>query len=222
MSPIRRRLHPLRLLLAGLILLGACSPPPAIYSRNPVDDEGERLDRHTLIGLELRDHTRYELSEGESLSIEAGVLVIRSQVRTDGSRRQRAFDLDEVELLKAHHDDGRETWYPVATPIDLVEFDVLPRLERISMDDGEIIELGRDMKARWSANQLEILVGPKEAESRDLRSLPLDEIESIQVADTNPMKSTLLSPRFWIVAGVAVGLAWFIAGREDSDNTAVE
>jgi hypothetical protein len=222
MSQIRRRLPTLRLLLAGLILLGACSPPPAIYSRNPVDDDGERLDRHTLIGLELRDHTRYELSEGESLNIEAGVLVIRSQVRTDGSRRQRAFDLDEVELLKVRSDDGRENWYPVATPVDLIEFDVLPRLERIVMGDGEIVELDKDTKARWSANQLEILVGPKQAETRELRSLPLDEIESIQVADTNPMKSTLLSPRFWIVAGVAVGVAWFIAGREDSDNTAVE
>jgi hypothetical protein len=110
----------------------------------------------------------------------------------------------------------------VATPVDLIEFDVLPRLERIVMGDGEIVELDKDTKARWSANQLEILVGPKQAETRELRSLPLDEIESIQVADTNPMKSTLLSPRFWIVAGVAVGVAWFIAGREDSDNTAVE
>ena len=222
MSQIRRRPHALRFLLAGLILLGACSPPPAIYSRNPVDDDGDRLDTHTLIGLELRDHTRYELSEGESLQIEAGVLVIRSRVRTDGSRRQRAFDLDEVELLKVRRDDGREVWYPVATPVDLIEFDVLPRLEKVTMGDGEVIELNKDIQARWSANRLEILVGPKGTEDKDLRSLPLDEIESIQIADTNPMKATLLSPRFWIVAGVAVGLAWFIAGRENSDNTAVE
>lgn len=222
MRQFRRQLRPIRLLLAGLVLLAACSPPPAIYSRNPVDEEGQRLDEHTLIGLELRDHTRYELAEGEALQIEAGVLVIRSRVRNDGSRRQRAFELDEVELLKVRHADGREDWYPVATPEDLVEFDVLPRLKKITMGDGELIELGRDTQARWSVSQLDILVGPKEAEDRDLRALPLDEIESIHVADTNPLKSTLLSPKFWIVAGVAVGLAWFLAGREDSDNTAVE
>jgi hypothetical protein len=222
MSQIRRQSRLLRLLLAGFVLLAACSPPPAIYSRNPVDDAGQRLDQHTLIGLELRDHTRYELDEGETLQIEAGVLVLRSRVRTDGSRRQRVFDLGEVELLKVRREDGQENWYPVATPMDLLEFDVLPRLETITMNDGELIELDRDMKTRWSASHLEILVGPEGTEDRDLRSLPLDEIESIHIADANPLRATLLSPKFWIVAGVAVGLGWFIAGREDSDNTAVE
>ena len=104
----------------------------------------------------------------------------------------------------------------------MVEFDVLPRLKKITMGDGEVIEPGRELKARWSANRLEILVGPKGAEERELRRLSLDEIESIQVADTNPMKSTLLSARFWIVVGAAVGLVWFVAGREDADNTAVK
>lgn len=222
MSPFLRRLRPIRLLLASLLLLVACSPPPAIYSRNPVDEQGTPFMDQVLVGLELKDHTRYELGEGEALYIEGGVLVIRSRIRPDGSRRQRAFDLDELELLKVRHEDGNEVWYPVATPADLLEFDALPRLSRIEMVGGEVIEVERGIEASWSASQLEILVGDEGSEMASRRPLPLDQIQSVYVADTSPLKSTLLSPKFWIVAGGAAVLAWYLAGRENSDNTAVD
>ena len=222
MTPFRRRFRPFRLLLATLILLVACSPPPAIYSRNPVDGNGTPFADQALIGLELRDHTRYELEEGETLYIEGGVLVIRSKVRADGSRRQRAFDLDEIELLKVRHSDGEEGWYPVATPTDLIEFASLPRLSRITMVDGEVIEIDRETDTDWSASRLEIIVGPKGSTVSDRRILPLEQIESVYLADASPLKSTLLSPKFWIVIGAAVALVWFVAGQEDSDNTAVK
>ena len=222
MSAFRRRFRPVRLALSTLLLLVACSPPPAIYSRNPVDADGTPFSDQALIRLELKDHTRYELGEGETLHIEGGVLVIRSQVRADGSRRQRAFDLDEVELLKVRHADGDEGWYPVATPAGLIEFASLPRLNRITLVDGEVIELDREMEADWSASQLEIVVGPDGTPASDRRVLPLEEIESVQLADTSPLKSTLLSPKFWIVVGAAAVLGWFLAGQENSDNTAVE
>jgi hypothetical protein len=222
MRTTRVILRPIAAAIAVLTLLTACSPPPSVYSRNPVDESGTPLRGQRLVGLELRDHTRYELAEGESLHIEGAALVIRSRVREDGSRRQRAFELDEVELLKVHHEDGREVWYPVATPTDLMEQDTLPHLRQIRMVDGEIIDVDRGTQTRWSANRLEILVGPKSADESDLRPLPLDQIETVEVADTNPLKATLLSPKFWVVAGAAVVLAWFLAGREDSDNIAVE
>lgn len=222
MRPVRHRLRPLAFAVALVAALAACSPPPAVYSRDPVDEAGLPLRDHLLVGLELRDHTRYELDEGETLGIEGDVLVIRSAVRADGSRRQRAFELSEVELVQVRYEDGRKVWYPVATPTDLVEQDTLPNLRRIVMLDGEVIEVDRDTRVRWSASRLEILVGPRTADERDLRPLALDQIQTVEVADTNPLKATLLSPKFWIVAGAAVGLAWFVAGREDSDNTAVE
>ncbi|RKZ17372.1 hypothetical protein DRQ53_03755 [bacterium] len=222
MSLIRRRLRPLRLLLAGLFLFAACSRPPAIYSRHPVDEQGTPFSQQRLTGLELVDHTRYELREGESLQIESDFLIIRGRVRTDGSRRQRAIELDEVELLRVRHEDGREAWYPVATPNDLAELDVLPRLELIILNNGEEIVVDRDTKARWSASRLEILVGPEGVPDSALRVVSLDEIELIRVTTTSALRSTVLSPKFWIVAGVAVGLAWFAATRADSDNTAVE
>ena len=222
MTPIQRFLRPLSALLAALLFLTACSRPPAIYSRNPVDEAGTPFEDLILTGLELRDRTRYELDDGETLSVESGVLVIRSRVREDGSRRQRVFDLDEVEMLKVRHADGGAAWYPVATPADLAEFTQLPRLSRITMIDGEEIELGRELRARWSPSRLEILVGPEDAEDAELRPLPLQEIQSVYVADTNPLKSTLLSPKFWIVVGAAAALAWYLAGRENSDNIAVE
>jgi hypothetical protein len=222
MSAFRRRFRPIRFILATLILLVACSPPPAIYSRNPVDADGTPFADQALIGLELKDHTRYELDEGETLQIEGGVLVIRSKVRSDGSRRQRAFDLDKVELLKVRHADGDQGWYPVATPADLIEFGSLPRLSRITLVDGEVIEVTRETEVDWSASRLEILVGPDGSPIADRRILPLEEIESVHVADTSPLKSTLLSPKFWIVVGAAAALGWFLAGQENSDNTAVE
>lgn len=222
MRLIRRPLLPVRLLLAGLLLLAACSRPPAIYSRNPVDEEGRPFSEQELTGLELVDHTRYELREGESLNIESGVLVIRSRIRSDGSRRQRIFDLDEVELLRVRDQEGREGWYEVGTPSDLAAFDVLPHLEMITLLDGESIPVDRDTRARWSANRLEILVGPKSVADSELRVVSLDEVETIRIESTSPLKATLLSPKFWIVAGVAIGVAWFIAGQENSDNIAVE
>jgi len=222
MTQFRHRLRPIALVLAVLAGLAACSPPPAVYSRNPVDSSGTPFADQALIGLELRDHTRYELGEGETLHIEGGVLVIRSRVRDDGSRRQRAFDLDELELLKVRHADGKEEWYPVATPADLAEFAILPRLSRITLVDGEDIAVDREMKADWSASRLEILVGPKGASTNELRILPLEEIESVHVADTSPLRSTLLAPKFWIVVGAAAVLAWYLAGRENPDNIAVE
>lgn len=222
MRPVRRRLRPFALLLALASLLAACSPPPAVYSRDPVDDAGAPLRTQRLVGLELRDHTRYELAEGETLDIEGDQLVIRSRVRPDGSRRQRAFPLDEVELVKVRHEDGDEVWYPLATPVDLAEQDTLPHLDRIVMTDGEVIVIDRDTQTRWSASRLEILVGPKSADRTDLRPLPLDRIETIEIADTSPLKATLLSPKFWLVASAAIVLAWYLAGRENSDNIAVE
>lgn len=222
MTPIRRPLRWLRLLVASLLLLASCSRPPSVYSRNPVDEEGVPFREQTLTGLELADHTRYELGEGETLTIEAGVLVIRGKVRADGSRRQRLFDLDEVELLRVQTAPDKNTWYPVGTPADLAQFDVLPKLERITLLDGETIEVDRETRAHWSANHLEILVGPKTLADKDLRVLSMDEVETVQLATTNPLRATLLAPQFWIVAGAAAGLAWFLAGRENSDNTAVE
>ena len=112
--------------------------------------------------------------------------------------------------------------YQALGETDLAEFSQLPRLSRITMIDGEDIELGRELRARWSPSRLEILVGPEDAEDSELRALPLEQIQSVYVADTNPLKSTLLSPKFWIVVGAAAALAWYLAGRENSDNTAVE
>jgi hypothetical protein len=214
--------RPVCALLAASLLLASCSPPPSIYSRDPVDEDGEPLSNFELRGLELRDHTRYELAEGEILFFESGTLIIRSRVRPDGSRRQRVFDLDELELLKVRRSDGSEAWYPVATPADLTEYDVLPRVDEIVLVDGERIPVGRDNKARWAPGKLAILVGPRGAEDAELRPLSLEEIQTIRLSDTNPVKSTLLSPKFWIVGAAAVGVAWWIAGRADTDNLAVE
>jgi hypothetical protein len=194
----------------------ACSAPPRIYSRHPVDRDGKAIPVQRATKLVFEDGTSYTLTDKESASLR------KDTVRVSGSEFGTAvWSLGQVEGVVWKDADGKTHWADVRTPEDLRAFVSLPPIDRIRLDDGSLIQLEPEgLQARLDTTGLHVLVA-KDGDWENARKVELTRVESVELHEPNLLGATIRSPMFWL-AGVASGVAIYLVTRDgDPDVTAV-
>jgi hypothetical protein len=195
-------------------LLAACSTPPRIYSDLPVHPDGSAVEIGLVRAIVLEAQGRRVLARSERLSFGEGFFEI-----SDDETVLDRFALSGIASLEVENLEGELELVDIRSPDDLLEFEDLPRIQRVTTLDGQTYLLG-DGKGRavWRSDRLALdILDPLGAQ---IAEIGLDEIHELVLFEPDLLGATLASPAFWVVGAAAAGLVVWINGRQDEEGLA--
>ncbi|HEX9642207.1 MAG TPA: hypothetical protein VGB13_12960 [Candidatus Krumholzibacteria bacterium] len=205
---MKNYLRPISALLALLTFLAACAPRHMVYSLDPVDAQGVPLPFDRAHSVRFEDGTEQSIAEGVLLRVVDDRLEI-----SDGSVWPLS-SVDAIDWIDSANEPQRSK---LQSPSDLLDFDDLPRLRSVQLQDGEIVELGDDNPwSRWSDGQLGIEVS---SDGEAFRLISLEEIHTVTLHPASLADATVKDWRFYAALAAAATIVWLV--RPDTENLAI-
>ena len=200
------------LLLALTLGLTACSPSQSVYSMHPVDTRGNDLPFERASGIELEDGSKIYATSSERFKLEDDRIVLEGE----GGGSWPIASVKHVDWVDAEGDLRRNS---LQSPDDLLGYAELPRISSVTMRDGERIDLGADNPhSRWSEDERAIEIS---FDGISFQELPLIEIETVQLHESQFLESTVLSWKFWAMGAAAGILLAIVLQAQGSESLAV-
>lgn len=194
----------------AILLLAACGRPQRLYSLDPVDPDGRALRFDSAVAIHFEDGGRRDLAVGELVQVEEDRLTIEGG---------DSWPLETVASIDWRDDAGALQSALLLTPDDLLDFDDLPRLERLTTKDGHVVEIeGTRFISRWSEDLLAIEVSE---DGEHFEAIPLETIHSVELHPTDLADATFKSWKFYVVVAATAVLA-YVFWNPDSENLAVQ
>lgn len=212
--PHRHRSGVFALALVLATLLAACSRPPRIYSDLPVHPDGSAVEIGRVRAIVLEAEGRRVLAGSELLSFGEGFF----EIVADDNVLDR-FALSGIAALEVENAEGELESIDIRSPDDLLEFEDLPRIQRVTTLEGRTYLLGEgEGRAVWRSDRLALnILDPLGAQ---VAEVGLEEIHELVLFEPDLLGATLASPAFWVVGAAAAGLVVWISGQQDEEGLA--
>ena len=212
--PHRHRPGLIALALVLAASLAACSTPPRIYSSLPVRPDGRAVEVGRVRAIVLEAEGRRVLAVSEQLSFGEGFFEI-----AEDSEVVDRYALTGIATLEVENAEGDLEAIDIRSPDDLLEFEDLPRIQRVTTLEGQTYLLGDGKgRAAWRSDRLALNIldplGTRVAE------VGIEEIHELVLFEPDLLGATLASPAFWVVGAAAAGLVVWINGRQDEEDLA--